>query len=392
MKKIAVSSALCALLTLPSVGLGMKIYDGDDKSLDFYGSVRGFVGGGATVGNADFSGTATQPTAGTGTYLVGLQNNTHVGFNFKSGNVSGKIEIGVREGGALGSAGGNDAGFRYFYGTYDFGGAGKLSFGKMGTTTAEGGFTSDFNNNNSAGQGFGSVTQASRHLQLQYQIGPVNIAVIQDNTDVGNGVAYPSGTRSYSANPRFAVAYQPKIENLKLKIAATIKQYGKTNIGGGAYGNATAWHILAGVRPTFGKSHLSFFINYGINGHLYGEQGTNASDGQYGYTSLNALTGVDTKRLGVALEYGLGLGDSTKLIIGAGYQIAYGGIAQNAANEFANADINSVKVFLQLPYKPSKEFTIAPQISYMDTAVTQWAQATYHRAGAVGMVRLMYDF
>lgn len=383
MKKIAVSSALCALLTLPSVGLGMKIYDGDDKSLDFYGSVRGFVGGGAAVGNADFSGTATQPTVGTGTYLVGLQNNTHVGFNFKSGNVSGKIEIGLRESGALGGSSG-DAGFRYFYGTYDFGGAGKLSFGKMGTTSAEGGFTSDFNNNNSAGQGFGSVAQASRHLQLQYQIGPVNIAIIQDNTDVGNGVAYPSGTRSYSANPRFAIAYQPKIENLKLKVAGTIKQYGKTNIGGGAYGNATAWHILAGVRPTFGKSHLSFFINYGINGDLYGEQATNTSDGQYGYNNINSITGLDTKRLGAALEYGLGLGDSTKLIVGAGYQIAYGGIA-------SNADVNSVKAFLQLPYKPSKEFTIAPQISYMDTAVTN-AGTTYHRAGAVGMVRLMYDF
>lgn len=381
MKKIAVSSALCALLTLPSVGLGMKIYDGDDKSLDFYGSVRGVVGGGAPVGTGA-PGAATAQGA-YGTYIVGLQNNTHFGFNFKSGNISGKIEIGVRENGALGSGDGNGPGFRYFYGTYDFGGAGKLSFGKIGTTTAEGGFTSDFNNNNSAGQGFGSVIQASRHIQLQYQIGPVNVALIQDNiSSIANGAAF--GGIAHSSTPRVAVAYQPKIENLKLKIATTIKQYAKTDIGGGAYGNATAWHILAGVRPTFGKSHLSFFINYGINGHLYGEQGTNASYGQYGYTSLNGTTGLDTKRLGAALEYGLGLGDSTKLIIGAGYQIAYGGIA-------SNADINSVKAFLQLPYKPSKEFTIAPQISYMDSAVTVGGTTTHH-SGGVGMVRLMYDF
>lgn len=387
MKKIAVSSALCALLALPSVGLGMKVYDDDGKSLDFYGSVRGVVGGGAPVGNAGNAAGGALP--GYGTYIAGLQNNTHFGFNFKSGKVSGKIEVGMREGGALGSASGNDAGFRYFWGTYDFGGAGKLSFGKIGTVTAEGGFTSDFNNNNSAGQGFGSVVMASRHLQLQYQISSFTIQLIQDNTTIGNGGTFTP--LSYSATPRVAVAWTPKIENLKLKVAATIKQYSRVDSGLGLTNgaNATAWHIIAGVRPTFGSSYLSFVINYGINGHLYAEQATNASNGQYGYNNLNATAGLDAKRLGAHLEYGLGLGSTTKLVIGAGYQLTYGGVGQSGAA--TTRDINAAKVFIQLPIKPSKEFTFAPQISYMDTAVTT-TTGTNHISGAVGMVRIMYDF
>ena len=391
MKKIAVSSALCALLALPSVGLGMKVYDSDDKSLDFYGSIRGFVGGGAPVGTHMLTTSGTNiesiPGSGFGSYLAGLQNNTHFGFNFKSGKVSGKIEVGMREGGALGSVTGNDAGFRYFYGTYDFDGAGKLSFGKIGTISAEGGFTSDFNNNNSAGQGFGSVAAASRHLQLQYQISSLTIQLIQDNNNgIGNGGTFtPIG---YSATPRIAIGWTPKMENLKIKVAGTIKKYAGRDI---AATSATAWHIFAGVRPTFGSSYLSFVINYGINGHLYGEQATNASSGQYGYNNLNAAAGLDAKRLGAHLEYGLGLGSTTKLIIGAGYQLTYGGVGQSETSTSGIRDINAAKVFIQLPIKPSKEFTFAPQISYMDTAVTT-TTGTRHISGAVGMVRLMYDF
>ncbi|MGX3098441.1 hypothetical protein [Helicobacter sp. 23-1046] len=398
MKKIAVSSALCALLALPSVGLGMKVYDSDDKSLDFYGSIRGFVGGGAPVGtdmltsrfstSANGNNIESIPGSGYGSYLAGLQNNTHFGFNFKSGKVSGKIEVGMRESGVLGSAGGNDAGFRYFYGTYDFDGAGKLSFGKIGTISAEGGFTSDFNNNNSAGQGFGSVAAASRHLQLQYQISSFTIQLIQDNGNAGLGDGGTFAPIVYSATPRVAIGWTPKIENLKLKVAATLKQYSKVD---SVATNATAWHIFAGVRPTFGSSYLSFVINYGINGHLYGEQATNASSGQYGYNHLNVAAGLDAKRFGAHLEYGLGLGSTTKLIIGAGYQLTYGGVEQSETSTNNIRDINAAKVFIQLPIKPSKEFTFAPQISYMDTAVTT-TTGTNHISGAVGMVRLMYDF
>lgn len=386
MKKIAVSSALCALLALPSVGLGMKVYDSDDKSLDFYGSVKGFVGGGAPVGTAVGAVGTGRGGSGDGSYLVGLQSNTHFGFNFKSGKVSGKIEVGLKEGGALGSAGGNDAGFRYFYGTYDFDGAGKLSFGKIGTISAEGGFTSDFNNNDSAGQGFGSVAAASRHLQLQYQISSFTIQLIQDNGNAGIGNGGTFAPMRYSATPRVAIGWTPKIENLKLKVAATIKQYSKVDT---AATNATAWHIFAGVRPSFGSSYLSFVINYGINGHLYGEQSTTTSSGQYGYDDLNSAIGLDAKRLGAHLEYGLGLGSTTKLIIGAGYQLTYGGVGQGVSGTLR--DVNATKVFIQLPIKPSKEFTFAPQISYMDTAVTT-TTGTSHISGAVGMVRLMYDF
>ncbi len=387
MKKIAVSGALCALLALPSVGLGMKVYDSDDKSLDFYGSIRGFVGGGAPVGTAVGAVGTGRGGSGDGSYLVGLQNNTHFGFNFKSGKVSGKIEVGLREGGALGSAGNNDAGFRYFYGTYDFDGAGKLSFGKIGTISAEGGFTSDFNNNDSAGQGFGSVAAASRHLQLQYQISSFTIQLIQDNGNAGIDNGGTIAPMRYSATPRVAIGWTPKIENLKLKVAATIKQYSKVD---SAATNATAWHIFAGVRPSFGSSYLSFVINYGINGHFYGEQATTTSSGQYGYTNLNTDIGLDAKRLGAHLEYGLGLGSTTKLIIGAGYQLTtYDGVGQGVTGTLR--DVNAAKVFIQLPIKPSKEFTFAPQISYMDTAVTT-TTGTSHISGAVGMVRLMYDF
>ena len=400
MKKIALSSALAALVALPA--LGIEVYNNEEKdaSVEIYGSLRGFVGGGGAV-----DGTPKD----TGNFLIGFQTNSNFGIDTKYGKFFSKIEFGLSEGGFLGSPGenGNYPGLRKVYGSYDFGSAGKLTFGKLDTPSVEGGFQTDFNHNDAGGNGFGSVTTGSRKLQVQYAHSGVTVAIIVDEAKDGNSssTAY---TQNYSNTrleyaPRIAFSYESKLgEKGKLKIAATYKYYAYyanvTSDGGATHkdihADIHAGHILVGAKIGLGgESTLSTFFNYGINGDLYNEQQTAYSAGRYGYSTYNDA-GLWAQRAGLLVEYGTKLNDTLSLAAGAGYQATFNGDGQRGTTlNNGLQSIHGYKFYVNAPISVAKGFTIVPQLAFYDTIQTgNHGFKTSHQSALLGLVRLKYDF
>lgn len=416
MKKLALSGALAAIVAIPA--LGIEVYSNEEKgaSVELYGSLRGFVGGGGTLPKINDNGLP----AGNGNALIGFQNNSHFGINSKYGKLFTKVEFGLHEMGFLSA--GSGPGLRKVFGTYDFGSGGKLTFGKLDTPTIEGGFQSDFNNNDAGANGFGSVTTGSRKLQIQYSNSGATVAIIADEAAAGNATN-TTYTQSYAANsrlnafPRIAVSYEGKIgEKGKFKVAATYKYYGesaKVKVGETeTEANLHAGHLFAGAKIPFGEAYLSAIFNYGINGHLYGEQITGVSQGGYGFTditTLNDRTRVDigvgsatnttnlyfinAQRAGLLLEGGAKINDTISVVAGAGYQATFNGIGQRGnAHNLGLQAIHSYKVYANLPINVAKGFQVVPQIALYDTVFTGKHIADYHQAALVGLIRLKYDF
>ena len=402
MKKIALSSALAALVALPA--LGIEVYNNEEKdaSVEIYGSLRGFVGGGGAV-----DGTPKD----TGNFLIGFQTNSNFGIDTKYGKFFSKIEFGLSEGGFLGSPAGkngNYPGLRKVYGSYDFGSAGKLTFGKLDTPSVEGGFQTDFNHNDAGANGFGSVTTGSRKLQVQYAHSGVTVAIIADEAKDGNSnsTAY---TQNYSNTrleyaPRIAFSYESKLgEKGKLKIAATYKYYAYyanvTSDGGATHkdihADIHAGHILVGAKIGLGgESTLSTFFNYGINGDLYNEQQTAYSEGKYGYSNYNNDAGLWAQRAGLLVEYGTKLNDTLSLAAGAGYQATFNGDGQRGTTlNNGLQSIHGYKFYVNAPISVAKGFTIVPQLAFYDTIQTgNHGFKTSHQSALLGLVRLKYDF
>ena len=400
MKKLALSGALAAIVAIPA--LGIEVYSNEEKgaSVELYGSLRGFVGGGGTLPKINDNGLP----AGNGNALIGFQNNSHFGINSKYGKLFTKVEFGLHEMGFLSA--GNGPGLRKVFGTYDFGSGGKLTFGKLDTPTIEGGFQTDFNNNDAGANGFGSVTTGSRKLQIQYSNSGATVAIIADEAAAGNATNTVY-TQSYLANsrlnpfPRIAVSYEGKIgEKGKFKVAATYKWYGE-NYTGQSRANVHAGHLLVGAKVPFGSAYLSTIFNYGINGHLYAEQQTSYSTGTYGYSNLNTATttegaGLNAQRAGLVLEGGAKINDTISVAAGVGYQATFNGNNQRGHLGYNRGaqSIHSYKVYANLPINVAKGFQVVPQLGFYDTIETYRAAgvANNHRTALVGLVRLKYDF
>lgn len=410
MKKLALSGALAAIVAIPA--LGIEVYSNEEKgaSVELYGSLRGFVGGGGI--------TSDRPANSTndGSYIIGFQNNSHFGINSKYGKLFTKVEFGLREQGILGTASG--PGLRKVFGTYDFGSGGKLTFGKIDTPTIEGGFQSDFNNNDAGGNGFGSVTTGSRKLQIQYSNSGATIAIIHDDGANGDGGTLATGgaaytSRGHSRIPRIALSYEGKIgEKGKFKVAATYKYFDRTNTDltlAGHSGDVHAGHLLVGAKVPLGSAYLSTIFTYGINGHTYGEQMTAASAGGYGYTinlnnpynantnpdnALGDIIGLNAQRAGLVLEGGAKINDTISLAAGVGYQATFNGINQRGNDRSRDRQaIHSYKIYANLPINVAKGFQVVPQLGFYDVVQTYKDISTNtHQSALVGLVRLKYDF
>ncbi|MGX2972151.1 hypothetical protein [Helicobacter sp. T3_23-1059] len=400
MKKVALSGALAALVALPA--LGIEVYNNEEKdaSVNIYGSLRGFLGGSGNLGNI---GQANyEQSSNKGNFLIGFQTNSHFGIDTKYGKLTTKVEFGLSENNFLGSTDSpTDAnafrpGLRKVYGTYDFGSGGKLTFGKLDTPTIEGGFQTNFANNDAGGNGFGSITTGSRKLQVQYEHSGAKVAIIADEAKAGSSAA-TAYTQSYGVNtrlqtfPRIALSYESKLgDKGKLKAGITYKYYanrGNTN-------NVHAGHLLVGAKfGVGGDSTLSTFFHYGINGHLYGEQQTAQNTGLYGYDSKAINAGIWAQRAGLLFEFGTKLNDTLSLAAGAGYQATFNGVGSERENYHSGQNqIHGYQVYANLPINVAKGFQVVPQLAFYDTIQTYRGAKATHKSALVGLLRLKYDF
>ena len=393
-KSLSLSCALCAALAIPasSALAEVNLYNNEEKSIkvNMYGALLGYTGGGGSttqkLGRADRN---TQ-------YIAGIQVNSRIGIDTHFDKFMLKLEIGAQEPSMTTGATTNMPGIRKFFGQYDFGKGGKLLFGRNDSPTVEGGFNTDFLHQDTGSTGFGSVITGNRDTQLSYSNAGVTIALIQDHYVIREV-------------PRVAISYQFRNKGLiaNFKVGATYKYYNESASGGtlpkitndagvvtnpNAYAGSHAWNLIAGVKPVFGPVSLSVFLNYGVNGDLYGEQRTSYGTGNFNYGSI--ATGFNTKRAGTFFELSYKANDALALTLGAGYQLSYGGngvttsTTDDITKAVANEWIHSYKVSFQVPYKISKNFTIVPHIGWYNSYLRK---AGREQGGITGVIRLRYD-
>ncbi len=397
MKKAALSGALATLVALPA--LGIEVYNNEEKgaSVNIYGSLRGFLGGSGNLGDIGQANYAQ--SSNTGNFLIGFQNNSHFGIDTKYGKLTTKVEFGLYETGFLSA--GNGPGLRKVYGTYDFGSAGKLTFGKLDTPTIEGGFQTNFANNDAGGNGFGSITTGSRKLQVQYEHSGAKVAIIADEATAGSSAGSSLYRQGYAENsrlqtfPRIALSYESKLgDKGKLKAGITYKYYeSKESAGGVSRKNVHAGHLLVGAKfGVGGDSTLSTFFHYGINGHLYSEQQTAQNKGLYGYDSTAINAGLWAQRAGLLFEFGTKLNDTLSLAAGAGYQATFNGDGQRGKGSNTLQSIHGYQVYANLPINVAKGFQVVPQLAFYDTIQTYRGAKATHQSALVGLLRLKYDF
>lgn len=388
-----VSAAVSALIAPMSA---LEVLKDDDKSLEVYGSVRGYVGFGATMsGTSATMGGATQSTTNPsyGSALYGLQGNSRLGVKAKVGNLEANAELGLSE----------PDGFRQMWGAYTFGSAGTLLFGKTDTpSVAKSIFSSDLADTEQGSAGFGGLRTSSRKLQVAYSIAGVTIALVDDSTSVINA----RGAQN-EAIPRIAASYylQNEDKTLDFQVGGAYKYYNLGIRPGQGEGSArfdgfsgSAFHIFTAVKSQMMEKSLyvSGMLHYGMNADLYGEQRTNTNTGGYSHTQIfNDGSVRDVHRVGAYVESGYKFSDMLSGVLGLGYQLS---AATPVLESTTNASLmaHTFMVMAQLPVKLEKSLTITPQVGYYGALIGADTSAQVSRTatqnGVLAFVRLRYDF
>lgn len=390
-KLLLVSAVLSAALSQMSA---YKVVDEDDKVVDVYGSVRGYVGFGATMSGASATmGGATQSTTNPsyGSALYGLQGNSRLGVKAKVGNLEANAELGLSE----------PDGFRQMWGAYTFGSAGTLLFGKTDTpSVAKSIFSSDLADTEQGSAGFGGLRTSSRKLQVAYSIAGFTIALVDDSTSVINA----RGAQN-EAIPRIAASYylQNEDKTLDFQVGGAYKYYnlgvratseGDTRFIGGS---GSAFHIFTAVKSQMMEKNLyvSGMLHYGMNADLYGEQRTNTNTGGYSHTQIfNNVAVSDVHRVGAYVESGYKFSDMVSGVLGLGYQLS---LAQSALAGGNDLMAHTFMAMAQLPVKLEKSLTITPQVGYYGALIDTTSSGSVlvsakQQHGLLAFVRLRYDF
>lgn len=376
MKKVLLTLA-AVLMAVPAFAI--EVYNnGEDTSVDIYGTIRGYVG----YGHSATDNGVTVPD--NDNFLYGLQGNSRIGTKFKVGNFAGQVELGANENTLTFGQGKVGVGLRQVWGSYTFGNAGTFVAGKTDTPTSMSGFSSDIMDTDGGLKGFGGNSTSNRRFQMAYRVMGLDIAIIEDemSSSAANINGFTDNANAYI--PRLAIAYTYKGANLMAKIGATYSALNGTittpTNADTRWTTIHAFGIVAGVKPTFmdGKLWLAIQARYGMNEELYGEAGTYENLGAFGHTAYgNNLMTVDgdgtvnnTSRVNVGLELGYKVTEAFSAILGGGYQLTMNDVAG-----FEN--IHSYGAYVQIPYAVSKNFSLIPQISYFGT------EQTNHKTDAV---------
>ena len=369
MKKVLLT-LVAVLMAVPAFAI--EVYNnGEDTSVEIYGTIRGYVG----YGHSATDNGVTVPD--NDNFLYGLQGNSRIGTKFKIGNFAGQVELGANENTLTFGQNKVGVGLRQVWGSYTFGNAGTFVAGKTDTPTSMSGFSSDIMDTDGGLKGFGGNSTSNRRFQMAYRVMGLDIAIIEDemSSSAANINGFTDNANAYI--PRLAIAYTYKGANLMAKIGATYSALNGTittpTNADTRWTTIHAFGIVAGVKPTFmdGKLWLAIQARYGMNEELYGEAGTYENLGAFGHTAYgNNLMTVDgdgtvnnTSRVNVGLELGYKVTEAFSAILGGGYQLT-----MNDAAGFQN--INSYGAYLQIPYAVSKNFSLIPQISYFGTEQT----------------------
>lgn len=375
MKKVLLT-LFAVLMAVPAFAI--EVYNnGEDTSVDIYGTIRGYVG----YGHGSVDGTVKgDVNPDYDNFLYGFQGNSRIGTKFKVGNFSGQVELGANEKTMYNGKTDGTVGLRQAWGAYTFGNAGTFVAGKTDTPTTMSGFSSDIMDTDGGLKGYGGNGTGNRRFQMAYRVMGLDIALIEDemSENAGNVTGFTDNANAYI--PRLSIAYTYKGANLMAKIGATYSalngQYTDVNAAAQKWTTIHAFGIVAGVKPTFmdGKLWLAVQARYGMNEDLYGESTTAYNMGGFAHSGKFSIplgvnsdgTVNNTSRFNASVELGYKVSEAFSAIIGGGYQIT-----MNEATGFEN--INSYAAYVQIPYTVSKNFSLVPQISYFGNSQGAWS-------------------
>ena len=397
MRKILLT--LCAVLfAVPA--FAVEVYNNGENSVGIYGFAIGYAGYGLGVtGEANESipvvGSTNTPSSLSHNLMYGIQNNTRVGTNIKIGNFTAQFELGANEK-TLVNGGSNTVGLRQAWAAYTFGNGSKLLFGKTHTPTSMGGIISSFYDTDGGLNGYGGMVRSARRFQVQYSIAGVTLALIEDDMNFSKGGAalgisgFDDTKTPYT--PRAAISYEFKNDALLAKIAATYTAVNGYYLSDPAnvnsakkWTNLHAFGVALGLRPTFGNMWVGFHARYGMNEDLYGEGKTVANTGSFAHENYSmTIPGIgkigrtvntdgsfnNTHRAGAALEFGINVTENFAAVIGGGYQATIQEIGDTLAGYQVTEPsylVHSYAVFLQTPYKLSKNFALVPEVAWFGT-------------------------
>lgn len=391
-KLLLVSAVLSAALSQVSA---YKVIDEDDKVVDVYGSVRGYVGYGAAAAGVDtLNNGSTTSSIGYGPYggaFYGLQTNSRLGVKAKVGNFQAQTELGFSE----------TDGFRQMWGSYTFGSAGTLLFGKTDSPSiAKSSFSSDVSNTDQGHQGFSGPNTANRRFQVTYSIAGLSIGLVSDQSSVIDAQAKRGETI-----PRIAANYnyQNEDKTLDFQVGGAYKYFNNRPNGDGdprfLSGSGSAFHIFAALKSQAMDKRLFFsgMLHYGVNGDLYNEQATKFNDGSYKHSDLitsDMAAASNVHRAGIYAESGYQFSDMLSGVLGLGYQ--YTSVISSISNQ-ETAAAQTYMVMAQLPIKFDKGFRLTPQIGYYGGVLGQDGSSTNTstikvKHGLIAFVQARYDF
>lgn len=393
-KLLLVSAVLSAALSQMSA---YKVVDEDDKMIDVYGSARGYVGFGATMGGSSTTtaGTTTNTSNPSfGSAIYGLQSNSRLGVKAKIGNVNLTTEIGLDE----------PNNFRQMWGSYTFESAGTLLLGKLDTpSVAKSSFASDVANTDQGHAGFGGLRTSNRKFQLSYSIAGLTVALVDDS-----GVVDVKASQN-EAIPRIATNYfyQNDDKTLEVQVGGSYKYYNAGVRGGQGDANSrfatnsgSAFHIFTAVKSQMMENSLyvSAMAHYGMNADLYGEQRTSMNDGSYKHTDIMKVSNANVSRAGGYVEGGYKINDTLSGVLAAGYQYTWANSNDPKLPAGTTTTMGTAQTFTvmaQLPMKLDKNFRLTPQIGYYGTILgggDQNTKTVSTNHGVLAFVQLRYDF
>lgn len=390
MKKVLLT-LIAVLMAVPAFAI--EVYNnGEDTTVDLYGTFRGYIGYGWAENAVNSGGVTTNTTTGDN-MLFGLQNNSRVGVRFKVGQFSGNVEIGAQEPTVYNLSGQpkNTIGFRHIWGAYDFGVGGKLLVGKTSTPTEMGGWSSDIFDNDGALNGFGGNPTGDRRFQVQWSLAGFQLALVQDDTSSIAGLTNTNATDfGNSYIPRISAAYNYNYKSddysLKAKIGATYTAVNGALADPASVNDNSRWDtvhafkIVAGVRPTFlgGKMWVSIQGAYGQNEDLFNGAKAGYSTGGYTTSGLSLDTfgitadrnSYNTEHGGLMGEIGYNITNVFGVVVGGGYQRSnFIGKDQYTATNGMNVGLDSYAVYFQVPIKVNKYLSFHPQVTWYETSI-----------------------
>lgn len=408
MKKVLLT-LFAVLMAVPAFAI--EVYNnGNDTTVDLYGSIRGYIGYGWAEGtptSTDFVPTGGAVSTTGDNMLYGLQNNSRVGVKFKVGQFSGNVELGAQEQTLNNSKqASNTIGFRHIWGAYDFGVGGKLLVGKTSTPTEMGGWSSDVFDTDGALNGFGGNPTGDRRFQVQWSLAGFQLALVQDDTSSVNGLTNTNATDfGNSYIPRISAAYNYNYKadgySLKAKIGATYTAVNgeladPTSVNDGSrWDTVHAFKIVAGVRPTFlnGKMWVSIQGAYGQNEDTFSGAKAGYSIGGYASKGLTLTdlganadrNSYNSEHGGLMGEVGYNITNLLGVVVGAGYQRTnFIGKDQYTATSGMNIGVDSYAVYFQIPITVNKHLSFHPQVTWYETvlasAESNGVKVTYTRS------------